>query len=115
MSELLRLHNNSEPSTSLNRYFASRPEIFARSGDDGDGDGRVAAASAVHRALAANPEATSKVVSAGLKHGVPKSSPYSAAVSRLVLQYICNDDDNGFHENIKKRRPTRRSRMLLGE
>jgi len=49
-----------------------------------------AASSAVHRALAANPEATSKVVSAGLKHGVPKSSPYSAAVSvgLLVFLYI---------------------------
>ncbi|KAF7982305.1 hypothetical protein HWV62_28984 [Athelia sp. TMB] len=36
------------------------------------------AASAVGRALASNPEATSKLFSAGLKHGVPKNSPYGA-------------------------------------
>jgi len=39
------------------------------------------AASAVHRALASNPEATSRLVSAGLKHGVAKDSQYAAAAS----------------------------------
>lgn len=67
------------------RYFTSRPEIFAGAGSADHASAEStpggAAASAVHRALAANPEATSRLVSAGLRHGVPKSSPYSAAVS----------------------------------
>jgi abl interactor 2 len=73
------------------RYFASRPEIFANAGASDEaavlmiGHGAGTAASAVHRALAANPEATSKLISAGLKHGVPKSSPYAAAVSQPYL------------------------------
>jgi hypothetical protein len=44
-----------------------------------------AAASAVHKALASNPEATSRLVSAGLKHGVPKNSPYAAAAHNPVI------------------------------
>jgi abl interactor 2 len=67
------------------RYFQSRPELLpniapsdgATSTNDNVGG---AAASAVHRAMASNPEANSKLISAGLKHGVPKSSPFSAAV-----------------------------------
>lgn len=47
-----------------------------------------AAASAVHRALASNPEATSRLVSAGLKQGVPKNSPYGAAASTKSLGVI---------------------------
>ncbi|KAF9464301.1 hypothetical protein BDZ94DRAFT_1162293 [Collybia nuda] len=69
----------------LDEYFSSRPEIFAGlsegASSSSGGGGGAAAASAVHRALASNPEATSQLFSAGLKHGVPKSSPYSAAVS----------------------------------
>ncbi|KAF5372049.1 hypothetical protein D9615_008086 [Tricholomella constricta] len=75
----------------LDEYFASRPDVFgdpAGAGNSdgtglglGTGPGGAAAASAVHRAFASNPEATSRLVSAGLKHGVPKSSPYSAAAS----------------------------------
>ncbi|RDB19577.1 LAS seventeen-binding protein 1 [Hypsizygus marmoreus] len=70
----------------LDEYFASRPDVFANVGgglhhaDAGSSSGG-AAASAVHRALASNPEATSKLFSAGLKHGVPKSSPYASAAS----------------------------------
>jgi len=71
----------------LDEYFASRPELLASLGSsEGGNEGLEAgasspAASAVHRALASNPEATSKLVSAGLKHGVPKSSPYATAAS----------------------------------
>jgi hypothetical protein len=70
------------------RYFTSRPDIFANA-DSSAATGATperAAATAVHRALASNPEATSKLVSTGLKHGVPKSSPYAAAVSVPVLR-----------------------------
>lgn len=31
--------------------------------------------------MASNPDATAKLFSAGLKHGVPKNSPYAAVVS----------------------------------
>ncbi|KAG6856169.1 hypothetical protein H0H87_006853 [Tephrocybe sp. NHM501043] len=70
----------------LDEYFASRPEVFRNLSASSEGAGSSAsagasAASAVHHALASNPEATSRLVSAGLKHGVPKSSPYSAAAS----------------------------------
>ncbi|KAF8075849.1 SH3-domain-containing protein [Lyophyllum atratum] len=69
----------------LDEYFTSRPDVFGNVGgsaDQGAGSSASgAAASAVHRAFASNPEATSRLVSAGLKHGVPKSSPYSAAAS----------------------------------
>ncbi|TFK43057.1 hypothetical protein BDQ12DRAFT_695411 [Crucibulum laeve] len=68
----------------LDEYFSSRPDIFANVGTPdaaADAGARGAAVSAVHRAMASNPEATAKLVSAGLKHGVPKSSPYSAAAS----------------------------------
>jgi abl interactor 2 len=77
----------------LFRYFASRPEIFANAAGASDeiavaiGHVGPAAASAVHRALAANPEATSKLISAGLKHGVPKNSPYAVVVSLAYYQF----------------------------
>ncbi|KAJ7672842.1 hypothetical protein B0H17DRAFT_174335 [Mycena rosella] len=67
----------------LDEYFASRPEIFGNSEAETD-SGTSAAASAAHRALAANPEAASRFVSAGLRHAgqnAPKSSPYAAAAS----------------------------------
>ncbi|KAJ6627384.1 hypothetical protein B0H10DRAFT_2161087 [Mycena sp. CBHHK59/15] len=72
----------------LDEYFASRPEIFAHSDAESSSAAGSAAASAAHRALAANPEATSKLISAGLRHagqGVPKSSPYSAAASNSTI------------------------------
>ncbi|KAF7982356.1 hypothetical protein HWV62_29086 [Athelia sp. TMB] len=62
-------------------YFQSRPNILpAIAGSSGGAGGSPGsdAASAVGRALASNPEATSKLFSAGLKHGVPKNSPYGA-------------------------------------
>lgn len=76
------------------RYFASRPDVFGpRDGGAGasaSGPSAGAAGAAVHRALASNPEATSKLFSAGLKHGVPKSSPYSAAVSPVPPATVCD-------------------------
>ncbi|KIJ70607.1 hypothetical protein HYDPIDRAFT_105347 [Hydnomerulius pinastri MD-312] len=73
----------------LDEYFQARPELFGNgeggSGASGGEAGYIstgAAASAVHRALAANPEATSKIVSAGLTHGMARSNnPYAAAAA----------------------------------
>ncbi|KAH7912450.1 hypothetical protein BJ138DRAFT_1148335 [Hygrophoropsis aurantiaca] len=69
----------------LDEYFQSRPELLGGhaegSGSASGGISQRDAASAVHRAFASNPEATSRLVSAGLTHGVPKSSPYAAAAS----------------------------------
>ncbi|KAJ6543874.1 hypothetical protein B0H19DRAFT_1168749 [Mycena capillaripes] len=67
----------------LDEYFASRPEIFGGSEAESN-SGASAAASAAHRALAANPEATSKFLAGGLRsvgQNTPKSSPFSAAAS----------------------------------
>jgi hypothetical protein len=53
----------------LDEYFSSRPELLAHaSSSEGS------AGAAVHRALSSNPEATSRLVSAGLKHGLPSKS-----------------------------------------
>ncbi|TFK56215.1 hypothetical protein OE88DRAFT_720980 [Heliocybe sulcata] len=65
----------------LDEYFASRPDVLGSAPSESR-DAAGAAASAVHRALASNPAATSQLVSAGLKHGVPKSSPHHAALSQ---------------------------------
>ncbi|KAG2147948.1 hypothetical protein DEU56DRAFT_783329 [Suillus clintonianus] len=71
----------------LDEYFQSRPEILANvntstsTGSRGD-DPSAAAASAVHRALAKNPEVTSKLVSAGMTHGLAKSNnPYASTIA----------------------------------
>ncbi|TDL29125.1 SH3-domain-containing protein [Rickenella mellea] len=61
----------------LDEYFASRPDILAQTSTSD----RASAGTAVQKALAANPDATANLVSAGLKHGVPKTSPYAAAAS----------------------------------
>jgi len=59
----------------LTSYFASRPEIFGQTGNASDeheystNPTANQAASTVHRALAANPEATANLISAGLRHG----------------------------------------------
>ncbi|KAJ6516353.1 SH3-domain-containing protein [Mycena sanguinolenta] len=68
----------------LDEYFASRPEIFGNSEAESSSSGAASAAAAARNALAANPEATSKFISGGLRsvgQGLPKSSPYSAAAS----------------------------------
>ncbi|KAF9224400.1 SH3-domain-containing protein [Gyrodon lividus] len=70
----------------LDEYFQSRPELFGNgNGEGGSSTGVIstgAAASAVHRALAANPEATSKIVSAGVTHGAARSNnPYAATMA----------------------------------
>ncbi|KAJ7047799.1 SH3-domain-containing protein [Mycena alexandri] len=65
----------------LDEYFASRPEIFGNSEGESSSS---AAASAAHRAIAANPEAASRFISGGLRQvgqNLPKSSPYAAAAS----------------------------------
>ncbi|KAF7330810.1 Leucyl aminopeptidase [Mycena venus] len=67
----------------LDEYFASRPEIFGNSEAESS-SGAASAAAAARGALAANPEATSRFISGGLRQvgqGLPKSSPYSAAAS----------------------------------
>ncbi|KAJ7745518.1 SH3-domain-containing protein [Mycena olivaceomarginata] len=68
----------------LDEYFASRPEIFGNSDEAESSSGAASAAAAARNALAANPQATSKFISGGLRQagqGLPKSSPYSAAAS----------------------------------
>ncbi|KAF9242922.1 SH3 domain-containing protein [Melanogaster broomeanus] len=70
----------------LDEYFQSRPELLGNgNSEEGSGNGVIstgAAASAVHRALAANPEMTSKIVSAGVTHGAARSSnPYAATMA----------------------------------
>jgi hypothetical protein len=69
----------------LDEYFQSRPEILANvnanNGTSSAQDPSAAAASAVHRALAKNPEVTSKIVSAGVTHGLAKSNnPYASTI-----------------------------------
>ncbi|KAG1753262.1 hypothetical protein EDB19DRAFT_1902915 [Suillus lakei] len=72
----------------LDEYFQSRPEILANvntstgTGSRGSEDPSAAAASAVHRALAKNPEVTSKIVSAGMTHGLARSNnPYASTIA----------------------------------
>jgi hypothetical protein len=70
----------------LDEYFQSRPDILANvstsAGAGGAQDPSAAAASAVHRALAKNPEVTSKIVSAGVTHGLTKSNnPYVSTIA----------------------------------
>ncbi|KIJ19806.1 hypothetical protein PAXINDRAFT_178600 [Paxillus involutus ATCC 200175] len=70
----------------LDEYFQARPELFGNGNGEGGSSAGVistgAAASAVHRALAANPEATSRLVSAGVTHGAARSNnPYASTVA----------------------------------
>ncbi|KAG2070050.1 hypothetical protein BDR04DRAFT_1135533 [Suillus decipiens] len=68
----------------LDEYFQSRPEILANinTSTNNAQDPSAAAASAVHRALANNPEVTSKIVSAGVTHGLAKSNnPYASTIA----------------------------------
>ena len=48
-----------------------------------------AAASAVHKALASNPQATANIISSGLRHGsqnsAVKNSPFANAVSSVLF------------------------------
>jgi abl interactor 2 len=55
------------------RYFSSRPDLL---GHASSSEG--AAGAAVQRAISSNPEAASRLISAGLKHGAPKTGPYAA-------------------------------------
>ncbi|KAL5492471.1 hypothetical protein ACEPAI_3918 [Sanghuangporus weigelae] len=81
----------------LDEYFSSRPELFsslggtASGGQAGDANGTHAnaAASAVHKALASNPEATANLISSGLRHGSQsssvKNSPFASAASNPAI------------------------------
>ena len=85
----------------VHRYFASRPELVASLGashtpsEESSGSlhlNKRAAASAVHSALAANPEATASLISAGLRHGAQnsssvKNSPFAQAVRDYNTSY----------------------------
>ncbi|KAF8164856.1 hypothetical protein B0H34DRAFT_648154 [Crassisporium funariophilum] len=69
----LQVHEKDAFFSLLDEYFQSRPEIFANASHSDDTGSitrnpQAAAMSAVHRAMANNPEATAKVVSAGLRH-----------------------------------------------
>ncbi|ELU36068.1 hypothetical protein AG1IA_09902 [Rhizoctonia solani AG-1 IA] len=69
----------------LDEYFESRPNLFSReSADPGLASQPAAvAANAVHRTMAANPQATADLISTGLKN-IPKGSQYGAV---RILQY----------------------------
>ncbi|KDN51799.1 hypothetical protein RSAG8_00347, partial [Rhizoctonia solani AG-8 WAC10335] len=69
----------------LDEYFESRPHIFSRESENGGVASQPAAvaANAVHRTMAANPQATADVVSTGLK-SIPKGSQYSAASNPVI-------------------------------
>ncbi|KIM42863.1 hypothetical protein M413DRAFT_444503 [Hebeloma cylindrosporum] len=64
----------------LDEYFSARPEIFAASTSSNNQNENAmhgvqgAAASAMHRAMVNNPEATAKVMSAGLRHAANSAS-----------------------------------------
>ncbi|KAJ1309902.1 hypothetical protein OPQ81_006663 [Rhizoctonia solani] len=69
----------------LDEYFESRPHIFSReSADQGAASQPAAVATnAVHRTMAANPQATADLISTGLKN-IPKGSQYSAASNPVI-------------------------------
>lgn len=69
----------------LDEYFESRPNLFSRGpADEGAASQPAAmAANAVHRTMAANPQATADLISTGLKN-IPKGSQYSAASNPVV-------------------------------
>ncbi|GAB1517626.1 hypothetical protein RhiTH_000675 [Rhizoctonia solani] len=69
----------------LDEYFESRPNLFSReSADPGLASQPAAvAANAVHRTMAANPQATADLISTGLKN-IPKGSQYGAASNPVV-------------------------------
>lgn len=86
--------------THSHRYFSSRPELLSGLGggsssanSTGAGIDKKAAYSAVHSALASNPEATASLVSAGLKHGSQnsnvKNSPFASAVrTQTIVSFL---------------------------
>lgn len=100
MSELQCFYIHGVPlSVHLNhhlRYFASRPEQAEALGLGSPARAHINSGSqvtnlsvaAAHRGLAGNPQATSAVVSGGLK-SVPKSSPYASAVRGRVTGGLC--------------------------
>lgn len=70
----------------MDEYFEARPNLFARqpeSYNEASSQPGAVAASAVHRTMAANPQATADLISTGLKN-IPKGSQYSAASNPVV-------------------------------
>ncbi|KAG9077359.1 hypothetical protein FS749_010768 [Ceratobasidium sp. UAMH 11750] len=71
----------------LDEYFASRPHLFSQGAAHVDNppvsQPAAAAAAAVHRTMASNPQATAGLVSAGLM-SIPKTSQYGAASNPAV-------------------------------
>lgn len=70
----------------MDEYFEARPNLFARqpeSYNEASSQPGAIAASAVHRTMAANPQATADLISTGLKN-IPKGSQYSAASNPVV-------------------------------
>ncbi|KAG8743683.1 hypothetical protein FRC10_011556 [Ceratobasidium sp. 414] len=71
----------------LDEYFASRPHLFPQGAAHADNPLMSppvgAAAGAVHRTMASNPQATASMISAGLM-GIPKTSQYGAASNPAV-------------------------------
>ncbi|KEP53857.1 SH3 domain Src-like 3 domain protein [Rhizoctonia solani 123E] len=69
----------------LDEYFESRPHLISREPEYGGAASQPAAvaANAVHRTMAANPQATADLISTGLKN-IPKGSQYSAASNPVV-------------------------------
>ena len=59
------------------RYFSSRPDLLGHASSS-EGSAGASAGAAVQRAISSNPEAASRLISAGLKHGAPKTGPYAA-------------------------------------
>lgn len=68
------------------RYFEARPNLFARQPESyhetSQSQPAAMAASAVHRTMASNPQATADLISSGLKT-IPKGSQYSAVSSQF--------------------------------
>ncbi|KAG1843474.1 SH3 domain-containing protein [Suillus subalutaceus] len=91
----------------LDEYFQSRPEILANVNTSNDGtssgqDPSAAAASAVHRALAQNPEVTSKIVSAGIASN-PQVSSSVGRVAAASLAFTGGGSNNSFSSsNVSK-------------
>ncbi|QRW00184.1 SH3 domain-containing protein [Ceratobasidium sp. AG-Ba] len=71
----------------LDEYFESRPHLLSQgagvAGNPAASQPAAIAATAVHRTMASNPQATADIISSGLKN-IPKSSQYGAASNPII-------------------------------
>lgn len=71
----------------LDEYFESRPHLLSQGAGHADNPDvsqpAAIAATAVHRTMASNPQATANIISSGLK-SIPKNSQYGAASNPLI-------------------------------